>query len=366
MDQIKTIILATGGTGGHIFPALALSEELEKNNYKYIIITDERYKKFVKNYNSKNTFFLPVCNIHKNFFKKILSVLKLSISILQALIILRRNKPDLVIGFGGYASFPTLFAAKCLKLPIMIHEQNSIVGKTNKFFMAAVTKLATSFNVTAGVKEQYKQKIIYTGNPVRKEIMQISDIEYPSFEKIGYLNILIIGGSQGASIFSEVIPAALEKFSPSERNKIKVMQQCRNEDIENVKILYKKINIEAEVVTFFNDVASKLAQANLVISRSGASSIAELCVAKRPAIVVPYPYSAHQHQLHNASVYASSGAGWTMPQDVFTEKTLYELLEKILNDPSILQKAINNSVESCGNSVLRLMEVIEEITNNKN
>jgi UDP-N-acetylglucosamine--N-acetylmuramyl-(pentapeptide) pyrophosphoryl-undecaprenol N-acetylglucosamine transferase len=355
--MVKKIMLATGGTGGHIFPAHALACALTEKSYQVFLIVDERYKQYVSNYNTAQTFFLAVDNIRKpGFAYKLNSAVNLLVSLLQAIMIMVHNKPDLVIGFGGYPSVPTLLAAKLLRIKTIIHEQNTVLGRANKFFACLVDKIALGFPVVKNLAEKYRYKTLYVGNPVRQEISQAGDyfISTP-------LKLLIIGGSQGAKIFSEVLPKSIALLAESLKKNLHITQQVRAEDQEITEKLYQQLNVTYTLAPFFSDLASQMNSASLIISRAGASSIAELIAAARPAILVPYPYAAQNHQVSNAEFYTSIKAGWMISQEEFSEQNLAKHLTNLLRNPELLQQAHQQARKTQINATITFSELVEKM-----
>ncbi|MFN7038528.1 MAG: undecaprenyldiphospho-muramoylpentapeptide beta-N-acetylglucosaminyltransferase [Alphaproteobacteria bacterium] len=357
------LILAAGGTGGHIFPAQALAEELAKKNYTPILITDKRYLRYASQSQNPKKEFITAGTPYARGAKKLLSLSLILGGVIKSIFLLKKYKPKAVIGFGGYPAFPTLYAAKLLKIPIIIHEQNSALGRVNKYFIKIAKAIAISFEPTAGLNDVEKEKVILTGNPVRKAILAISKNPYP--EITDRLNILVIGGSQGASIFSEVVPNALASLPQEMQTKIKITQQCIVEDIEKVRSIYQKTDLDVELAAFFNDMHLKLKEAHLVISRSGASTISELQVAARPAIIVPIPYSFDNHQMHNARSFVANETGWIIPQDNFTPQKLAEKIKTFVLDPQILKESAKKFKANEILAVESLLNVIENVINDK-
>jgi UDP-N-acetylglucosamine--N-acetylmuramyl-(pentapeptide) pyrophosphoryl-undecaprenol N-acetylglucosamine transferase len=334
-------------------------EQLIENHYKVIIIADDRYKRFVKNYNPEITFFLGIDNIKKpGIFYKVKAMFKLGLSFLQALMILTKTKPNIVIGFGGYPSFPTILAAKLLNIKTIIHEQNRILGNANKFLAGFVDQIAISFPSILGLNQKYLAKTTYVGNPVREDISKISSAEYHHLDSDGMINILVLGGSQGAAIFSEIIPDAIALLATELRSKIKITQQTKEQDLESVRDRYYKLGVVAEIASFFEDIGDKLSKSSLVITRSGASTLFELLASTRPAILVPYPHAIGDHQLHNANYYADIGAGIRINQRDFTAELLSLQLTTILNNHDILYQYVDNAKNHQINGSKNLMKLI--------
>ncbi len=344
MQNNKTIILATGGTGGHVFPAEALAEVLLASGSRVILVTDKRFANFKTGALSRvETRTIRTGTFVGSPVKKIMGILGLLAGMVQAWSLLRALKPDVVIGFGGYPSFPTLFAACKLGIPTIIHEQNSVLGRANRLLAGKVGRIATSFPDIRMVEEKDKGKIVIIGNPVRASIKAIRSLPYSAITHDGKVHILVTGGSQGATIFSQIVPAAIAALPASLRSRIRVDQQCREADVEAVRAAYAELNINADIASFFVDLPTRLASAHLVIARSGASTIFELAVAGRPAILVPLPTSMDNHQYYNAEAFEDVGGGWVINQDGFTAASLAARLEAFITAPDTLAKAAENA-----------------------
>jgi UDP-N-acetylglucosamine--N-acetylmuramyl-(pentapeptide) pyrophosphoryl-undecaprenol N-acetylglucosamine transferase len=258
---------------------------------------------------------------------------------MQARRLLRRLAPDVVVGFGGYVSVPTMLAASQLGVPTLIHEQNAVLGRANRLLAPRVGRIATGFTETASLRPADRSRVVHTGNPVRPAILAVGPTGYTPPEPGRPIELLILGGSQGARIFSEVVPSALAALPAELRSALRVSQQARPEDRDRVIADLEANGIAAEVETFFNDVPDRLARAHLVICRSGASTIAELAATGRPALLVPYPHATDDHQATNARAFADAGAGWTIPQSSLTPALLTERLAKLLGDGARLTQA---------------------------
>lgn len=334
----KTIVLAAGGTGGHIFPAEALSEVLCERGYHVVLLTDKR----CLDYGVKHVPEVQVIQssgLGGGLWKQLSGAVKLALGCLQARSRLRKLHPAVVVGFGGYPAFPTLWAALRGGYKTVIHEQNCLLGKVNYIFAPKVDVIATSFPEVSRLQENMVKKVVLTGNPVRHAIKALRKIPYPDIVEDGILRILVTGGSQGASIFSEVLPVTLEMLSPELRKRIRIDQQCREEDIEKVRTAYAGLSVSADLATFFNDIPTRLAAAHLVIARAGASTLAEIAVAGRPTIMVPYPHASDNHQMVNANALEDAGGGWVMPQESFTPEALSARLKAFLELPYTLREA---------------------------
>jgi UDP-N-acetylglucosamine--N-acetylmuramyl-(pentapeptide) pyrophosphoryl-undecaprenol N-acetylglucosamine transferase len=343
----KTVILAAGGTGGHIFPAEALAEVLLARGYAPELVTDHRFHEYNKLNADAVLARIPIHTIRAGspsggILKIIVNSVGLLVGIVQAMNHLRRMKPIAVVGFGGYPSFPTMVAAILLRKTTIIHEQNSVLGRVNRLMARFVNHVAVSYRHTQHMPNKARLKTTRTGNPVRAAIQALAKIEYPQIEADGMLKVLVVGGSQGASVFSDVVPKAFEKLAPQLRTRVRLDQQCRVREIEQTKAAYQAIGMQVDIAPFFVDVAARLAGAHLVISRAGASSVAELTAAGRPAILVPLPAATDNHQYFNAEAVEDAGGGWVMAQDGFTPDALAAKLETFLRVPKTLAEAAAN------------------------
>jgi UDP-N-acetylglucosamine--N-acetylmuramyl-(pentapeptide) pyrophosphoryl-undecaprenol N-acetylglucosamine transferase len=309
------IVLAAGGTGGHLFPAQALAEELVRRGYIIHLITDERVADYGKNF--------PAIEIHivlsatLSLSKAWLlpqRLLKLAKGVAQAKAILTRLKPMAVVGFGGYPSFPPIIAAWRLGIPSCVHDQNAIMGRANKVLSRFVNAVASSFPTLAGLPLKAKSKMVVTGNPVRALVMAQQAALYPALGADQTFNLLVFGGSQGARFFAEFMPKVVAELPRAVLKTLHLTQQCRPEDMDAVKAAYDARDFSFDLQPFFSDMPKRIADSHLVFCRSGASTIAELGVIGRPAIMVPLPHAIDNDQLRNAESFANAGAGWIRPQ----------------------------------------------------
>lgn len=345
-DETKQpIILAAGGTGGHIFPAEALAEALMKRGERVVLVTDRRFAHFTSGVLSKvETRTIHAGTAYGALHKKIIGAAELALGIFQARRQLSQLKPRAVVGFGGYPSFPTVFAAAGLGIPTVIHEQNSVLGRANRLLAPRVGLIATSFPDTRMLGEKDKAKVVLTGNPVRAAIRALRDVPCPAVSQDGKMHILVTGGSQGASVFSQVVPEAIAALPAPLRARVRIDEQCRApEELAATRAVYERLGVSADLSCFFADLPARLAGAHLVIARAGASTVAELATAGRPAILVPLPTSMDNHQYHNADAFEETGGGWVMAQDGFTPAALSARLEAFLTAPDALAKAAENA-----------------------
>ncbi len=352
------IILTAGGTGGHVYPADALAEELSKRGYRVELVTDSRGKNNYKGQlgNIPNHAVLAGGLVGKDGLTKIMNLGKTCLGILQSCILLYRKKPICVVGFGGYASFPCAMASILLGTDLVIHEQNSVMSRTNRFLSKYASLVAQSFPKVKHTPDT--AKTILTGMPVRKSIVEIRNQPRPSINE-GKFQILILGGSQGAKIFSYILPTAIQKLDKKIQKQLTIYQQCRKEDEDDLKAIYKNSPAKVIVSPFFNNMPELYQQSHLIISRAGASSISEISVVGIPSILIPLPTAADNHQSGNAQFLKQSGGSIVMEQTDFTADNLSNILEEILNHPERLEKmaestrsqGITNAAELLANAI---------------
>jgi UDP-N-acetylglucosamine--N-acetylmuramyl-(pentapeptide) pyrophosphoryl-undecaprenol N-acetylglucosamine transferase len=345
-DDKKLILLSAGGTGGHMFPADALAQDLLSRGFRVALATDTRGSKY-EILNKDSTHILNSAALNSGILSKVKSAMSMGVGYLQARKLIDKLSPSTVVGFGGYPSVPAVYAAQKKNIPTIIHEQNAILGKANAFLAPKADRIALSMNDTSSLGESDVVRAIVTGNPVRADIAELYNKPYPAIEQDGPLRIFIMGGSLGASILSEVLPMALAGLPNAQRKRLDIVQQCRKEDIDSVRSVYASAGINAHLETFFDNVPEQLEHAHLIISRSGASTVAEVTAAGRPAIFVPYPHHKDQQQKKNADTVANAGGAWIMPQDGFTEEAIIARVETLLQNPQTLFDAAEKS-RSCG------------------
>ncbi len=337
------IILVAGGTGGHIFPAAALARELHARGYTLALFTD-RPGGYGGDLDAVDTHRIRAGRVTTGgLAARLRGAAELALGALQARRLLRELSPSIVVGFGGYASVPTMLAATRAHIATVIHEQNALLGRANRWLARSVTAIATSFADVAGIHPQARRKVTLTGNPVRQEILALRDQPYPAPQTHGSIRLLVLGGSQGATVFSDVIPAALARLTRGLRTRLKLRQQCRPEDIARVRRSYANLGVEAELAAFFEDMPQRLGDAHLVICRAGATTVAELTAAGRPAILVPFPHALDDHQTANARAVQAGGGAVLMPQPTFTPQTLSARLKLLLDNPLGLRRMAERS-----------------------
>jgi len=338
------VVLATGGTGGHVFPAEALAGELAARGHRLALVTDRRGGQFSGLLGDLETHRIRAGGVAGKRFAALLhSGSELAIGLFQARSLLKRLRPQAVVGFGGYASVPTMLAAGFGGFATAIHEQNAVVGRANRMLAPRVRRIATCFDRVSGIPDGAQAKVQRTGMPVRPTVISCREIPYPELSDTSPIHLMIVGGSQGARVLSDIVPAAIGGLPAAMRERIRVIQQCRPEDVERVREAYAKVGTEAELNTFFADLPARIAAAHLIIGRAGASTVAELTTIGRPAILVPYPFAADDHQAGNAHAIDEAGGGWLMAEAAFTADALAKRLESLFGLPAVLQRTAANA-----------------------
>ena len=295
-------VLAAGGTGGHMIPAHALAAELTSRKHGVLLITDERGARYPGLFKDVPVHILPAGRLGGGpigWLKAAGSVLK---GRSEAKRLYREHRPDAVVGFGGYPAFPSLLAASSMRIPTVLHEQNAVMGRVNRLLAGDAEAIGIAYDEVDRLKASYADKAVLIGNPVREEVARLGELPFPPFDEIAPLKILVTGGSQGATVLSKVVPAGLGMLQPSLRRRLQVVQQCRPEDIDRVRAQYAELGIPAELMTYIEDMPEKLADAHLVVGRAGASTVAELTAAGRPAILVPYAAATDDHVFKNLNL----------------------------------------------------------------
>jgi UDP-N-acetylglucosamine--N-acetylmuramyl-(pentapeptide) pyrophosphoryl-undecaprenol N-acetylglucosamine transferase len=333
------IVLAAGGTGGHVFPAQALAEALLARGYRLALITDRRGAEYGGALGRIETYRISARRLGGGPIGILLGALALGRGLFQARRLLKRLMPSAVVGFGGYPSLPTMAAATQGGFATMVHEQNAVLGRVNRLLAPRVARIATSFAAVAGIRAADRGKIIQTGNPVRADIAALHDAPYAPPAEDGPVRILITGGSQGARVMSQIPPAAVALLPQPIRNRLEIVQQCRPEDLEAVRAAYEACGVTAQLATFLDDMPQRLAAAHLVIGRAGASTVAELAAVGRPSVLSPYPQATDDHQTANAGALRAVSAAWPMGPDEFTADVLSARLRELIETPGVLAGA---------------------------
>lgn len=326
------ILLAAGGTGGHLFPAEALAHALKAEGYAVHLVTDSRAERFAGKFPADEIHVVPSATIgSKNPLALAKAFLTLWKGYRAARSLVRRLRPRAVVGFGGYPTVPPLMAASGLKVPCMIHEQNAVMGRANKLLAQRVNAIAGGF-LPEGVGE-FAAKTVATGNPVRPAVLAAAEVPYAPSSGDMPFNLVVFGGSQGAQYFSNAIPDAVALLDLPQRLRLRVVQQARPEDVDAVIARYRALDVPAKVSPFFGDMAERIAKAHFLICRSGASTVSEISVIGRPSMLVPYPYALDHDQAANAATLAAKGGAKVIPQAQLTPESLAALLHNAMNDP---------------------------------
>lgn len=333
----RTALIAAGGTGGHLFPAQAFADEMRGRGWRVVLMTDERGRVYAKDFVADAIEDVPAATLQlSNPLKAIGAVFKITAGMQAARKRLAALDPAVVVGFGGYPSLPALTAAKAQRRPIVIHEQNAVLGRVNRHFAADAQVVACAFDRLDKLTPAAHAAKRVVGNPVRAPILAVRDHPYPTPTDSSPLHVLVIGGSQGARVFGEVIPPALARLPTPLRQRLHVTQQVRAEQVETVGAFYKEQSIAAEAAPFFSDMAARLSACHLMIGRAGASTVSELAIAGRPSVLVPLKIATDDHQTANAESLVRVGAADCIAEDAFTVEGLAALLSQRLADPQDL------------------------------
>ncbi|WDR05329.1 undecaprenyldiphospho-muramoylpentapeptide beta-N-acetylglucosaminyltransferase [Devosia rhodophyticola] len=336
---MSTFVLMAGGTGGHLFPAMALAQELRRRGHVVDLMTDHRVESYGADFPARRIHIVPAATPSlKNPIKFVGAGFKILGGIGVAIRKLREIKPDAVVGFGGYPTFPPFVAASLLGIPGVLHEQNAVLGRANRALGRFANRLALSFEKTAHANALRLEKVV-TGNPVRDQVRAISNTPYPTPTDEGPLRLVVFGGSQGARVFSDIVPPAVTHLPENLRHRLQIVQQCRAEDLDRVAEIYRQARVNVELAAFFDNLPERIANAHLAVARSGASTIAELCVLGRPAIMVPLPGAIDADQKNNALVMETAGGGWIAEQASLSPLSLAIRLKNLLDDPATLLAA---------------------------
>jgi UDP-N-acetylglucosamine--N-acetylmuramyl-(pentapeptide) pyrophosphoryl-undecaprenol N-acetylglucosamine transferase len=355
-------VLAAGGTGGHLFPAQALASELIKRGSRVVVMTDGRGHNYSSAFPGAEIATVPAATFAGcSAFGRLVAFGVIATGVVAALAKLKSLRPRAVVGFGGYPSFPVMIAAWIAHTPTLLHEQNAIPGRVNRLLAPRVTKIAASLPF-ARFAPKNPERIVFTGNPVRPEAAALNTAVYVPPGADGPIRLLVFGGSQGARSLSELVPAAIGALPERLRSRLKITQQCRAPDVDMVEKAYRASGIEAEVGKFFTDLPRRMADAHLVIARSGASTLSELTVIGRPALLVPYPHAMDDHQSANAAVLEKAGAAWVVMERDLDAPKLASLIERILSEPDAL-RARAQAARSLGrvDAAQRLADLAEQL-----
>lgn len=356
------VVIAAGGTGGHIFPAQALAQELASRGRRVVLMTDDRGQAYAQAFPKAEIVTVRSATFAgRGLIGKGLAAGRLALGALAAYRALGRLKPSVVVGFGGYPALPTMFAAARRGLPSIVHEQNAVLGRVNRWLSPTVTRIASGFSRLANLDEILASRMVVTGNPVRAAVLEQRG-SYPPPTAEGRFNLLVFGGSQGARVFSTLVPEAIARLPEALRARLDLTQQCRPEDVEAVRARYAAMALTPEIAPFFGDMGRRLAAAHLVIARAGASSVTELCIVGRPAFLVPYPFAMDDHQSANAREMADAGAAWAFAEKGLTAEMLAEKIAEVARNPTLLETAAAKAL-SLGrpNAAAQLANLVDEV-----
>lgn len=333
----KLVLLAAGGTGGHLFPAEALAAALAARGFTIDLATDSRAARYAGHFPARELHVLSADTVRgRSPVALAKTALALGGGFLSALMLLRRIKPAVVVGFGGYPTVPPLMAASLTGVPSLVHEANGVMGRANRLLAGRVKAIATGFPGILNNDPALKAKAVWTGNPLRPAVLEATRIPYAPPTADGPLNLLVFGGSQGARVMSDIVPDGLALLDPALRARLRIVQQARAEDLDRVQGTYAQASITAEVAPFFNDLPARMAAAQLVISRSGASTVAELSALGRPSLLVPLPGAIDQDQAANAKALAATGGALPIPQAEFTPERVAREITRLAAAPQTL------------------------------
>jgi UDP-N-acetylglucosamine--N-acetylmuramyl-(pentapeptide) pyrophosphoryl-undecaprenol N-acetylglucosamine transferase len=357
----RTVLIAAGGTGGHLFPAEALAHEMRARGWSVHLATDHRATTYGQDFPADAVHIVSSATFgDRSPLGLLKSGARLAKGQLQALRLVGRLKPAATVGFGGYPTLPPLLAASMRGVPTVLHEQNAVMGRANRFLAGRVTAIATSFPTTQKM-DGAAAKATVTGNPVRPRVIAAA-APYSAPEPGGPFRLVVFGGSQGARVFSELVPPALAELAPDLRARLQLVQQARPEDLDRVSALYGGLGVAAEVNPFFADLPRRIAEAHLVVCRSGASSVAELTVIGRPSVLVPLPHALDNDQKSNALELERAGGAVMAEQAGLTPPRLAEILTTLMTDPDRLVR-MAEAARGVGrpDAVKRLADLVERV-----
>ena len=354
-QDIKKIIFSSGGTGGHIFPTINLMKHFSEIGYEVILVTDYRGNSYLKNYSQFKSYIITTDTpMNRSFLRKCLSIFNIFYSMIKSVFILNKEKPNLIIGFGGYVSFPISFVSKFFNIPLVVYENNLILGRANKYLLPITKKLLIATTIPKNFPEKYNKKIEKVGSILNKNIINYS---FEKSDRKKDFSILVLGGSQGAEVFGNVIPLSV-KMIRDENFDIEIEQQCLKHQKESIVDFYKKNKIKNNVFEFNSNILSSISSADLAITRCGASTLAELAHTCTPFIAVPYPYSMDNHQYLNAKYYEDKNYCWLVEESNFNSINLFKLIKDIIIDKNKLENIRENMKKNYDNNVYKNIENI--------
>ena len=334
------VLIAAGGTGGHLFPARALAEDLRRRGIAVELVSEERAQSFGHDFPAQAIHLIPAATpVGKSPIKLIRALMTLARGVYQARRMIGHVAPSLVVGFGGYPTVPPLIAARLRGVASLVHEQNAVMGRANRLLSRLASAVALSVPDPAKAGASVLAKSVLTGNPVRDAVIAASAVPYQTPQTDGPFKLLVFGGSQGAHVFSELLPQAVKLLDGRHRSRLVITQQARSEDLGQVRAAYDAAGVDAEIATFFADLPQRMADAHLVVCRSGASTVSEIAAIGRPSIMVPLPHAIDNDQLHNARALEAAGGGWTAEQSMLDASALARDIGALMDEPDRLAEA---------------------------
>jgi UDP-N-acetylglucosamine--N-acetylmuramyl-(pentapeptide) pyrophosphoryl-undecaprenol N-acetylglucosamine transferase len=355
----RTVLIAAGGTGGHLFPAEALAGVLKSRGWTVHLATDHRAEGYGSEFPAVATHIIPSGTLAGGVVARLSSLFKLGGGFLQSAMMMRSIGASVAVGFGGYPTLPPMLAAWFTGVPTVIHEANAVLGRANRLLSSRVTAIGAT-TPDLKLREEDRRKITVTGNPVRDAVKAVAGAPLPPLGSGDPFRVLVFGGSQGARFLSDLVPAAVAQLDAQSRGRIALVQQCRTEDIDRVRAEYDRLGVKVELAPFFRDLPARMAASHLVVSRSGASTVAELAVIGRPAILIPLPNALDDDQGANARMMQAAGGGWPVAQKELTSDRLASELRRLMAAPEGLAKAAE-AARSIGrpDAAERLADLVE-------
>ena len=336
IEEARLAVIAAGGTGGHLFPAQAAAEALAARGWRIVLATDERTWTLAASFPAERQIAIASATLTGGLAARVGQALTILRGVFSARRALKTIKPDVVVGFGGYPSIPTLLAARSLRLKTVIHEQNAVMGRANRLLAPSAAAVACAFPTLMKATPGVRDRAVVVGNPVRPAIRALADVAYEPPIEDGPLHLFITGGSQGARVLSETVPAAVAAMPPALRARLRVAQQTRPEVLEAAAAAYRNAGVQADLAPFFADMAQRWVWAHLVVARAGASTVGEIAVAGRPAVLVPLRIALDDDQGQNARLLAAAGAAEVLNEDQLSIESLSALIQALIEDPARL------------------------------
>lgn len=357
-----TIVLSAGGTGGHLFPAQALAGELARRGKTIVVMTDSRGKNYSAAFPGATIEIVPSAAFSDRSVLGLISApFEIVAGIVMSLIKLARIRPQAVIGFGGYPSLPVMIAACLARFPTAVLAPDAVVGRANRIVMNYVKVIVGSLPLVRFVPKD-TSKIIYAGNPMRPEVLAVAASPYEKPTSTGPLRLLVFGGSQGARAMSDIVPPAVAQLPSDLKSRLEIVQQCRPEDLEQVRAAYAAAGVKADLESFFKDLPARMAWAHLVIARSGVGTVSELAVIGRPAILVPLPHALDDNQTPNADALVNVGGGWRVAQRDLTPAKLAAMLTAAFGAPDDLAKRASAALTLAKpDATTRFADIVEKL-----